>query len=86
MYDFLDKLINAALPRLRDFQGISAEAFDGRGNYTLGLKEQLVFPEIEYDKVDKIRGMEITIVTSARNDQEGRQLLAKLGMPFKTTK
>jgi large subunit ribosomal protein L5 len=86
MYDFLDKLINAALPRLRDFQGISAEAFDGRGNYTLGLKEQLVFPEIEYDKVDKIRGMEITIVTSARNDQEGRQLLAMLGMPFKTNK
>jgi large subunit ribosomal protein L5 len=86
MYDFLDKLINVALPRLRDFQGVSAESFDGRGNYTLGLREQLVFPEIEYDKVDKIRGMEITIVTTARTDQEGRRLLAQLGMPFKTAK
>jgi len=86
MYDFLDKLINVALPRLRDFQGVSAESFDGRGNYTLGLREQLVFPEIEYDKVDKIRGMEITIVTTARTDQEGRRLLALLGMPFKTAK
>jgi large subunit ribosomal protein L5 len=86
MWDFLDKLINIALPRLRDFQGISSEAFDGRGNYTLGLREQLVFPEIDYDKVDKIRGMEITIVTTARTDQEGRRLLALLGMPFKTTK
>jgi large subunit ribosomal protein L5 len=80
---FLDKLINVALPRLRDFQGISAEAFDGRGNYTLGLREQLVFPEIDYDKVDKVRGMEISIVTTARSDQEGRRLLALLGMPFK---
>jgi large subunit ribosomal protein L5 len=80
---FLDKLINVALPRLRDFQGISADAFDGRGNYTLGLREQLVFPEIDYDKVDKVRGMEISIVTTACSDQEGRRLLALLGMPFK---
>jgi large subunit ribosomal protein L5 len=83
MNTFLDKLINVALPRLRDFQGISADAFDGRGNYTLGLREQLVFPEIDYDKVDKVRGMEISIVTTARSDQEGRRLLALLGMPFK---
>ncbi len=83
MYYFLDKLINVALPRIRDFQGISADAFDGRGNYTLGLREQLVFPEIDYDKVDKLRGMEITIVTTATTDQEGRRLLALLGMPFK---
>src|SRR5690348_17600159 len=80
---FLDKLINVALPRLRDFQGISADAFDGRGNYTLGLREQLVFPEIDYDKVDKVRGMEITIVTTAHTDEEGRRLLALLGMPFR---
>jgi large subunit ribosomal protein L5 len=80
---FLDKLINVALPRLRDFQGVSTDAFDGRGNYTLGLREQLVFPEIDYDKVDKVRGMEISIVTTARSDQEGRRLLALLGMPFK---
>src|SRR5690242_19731336 len=83
MYYFLDKLINVALPRLRDFQGVSPEAFDGRGNYTLGLREQLVFPEIDYDKVDKLRGMEVSIVTTARTDQEGRRLLALLGMPFK---
>jgi large subunit ribosomal protein L5 len=83
MYVFLDKLINVALPRLRDFQGISPEAFDGRGNYTLGLREQLVFPEIDYDKVDKVRGMEVNIVTTARTDEEGRRLLALLGMPFK---
>jgi large subunit ribosomal protein L5 len=83
MYYFLDKLINVALPRIRDFQGISADAFDGRGNYTLGLREQLVFPEIDYDKIDKLRGMEISIVTTARSDQEGRRLLALLGMPFK---
>ena len=83
MYHFLDKLMSVALPRIRDFQGISAEAFDGRGNYTLGLREQLVFPEIDYDKVDKLRGMEITIVTTATTDQEGRRLLALLGMPFK---
>jgi large subunit ribosomal protein L5 len=83
MYLFLDKLINVALPRLRDFQGVSADAFDGRGNYTLGLREQLVFPEIDYDKVDKLRGMEVSIVTTARSDEEGRRLLALLGMPFK---
>lgn len=83
MYDFLDKLVNVALPRLRDFQGISADAFDGRGNYTLGIREQLVFPEINYDKIDKVRGMEITVVTTARNDEEGRRLLSLLGMPFK---
>jgi large subunit ribosomal protein L5 len=83
MYYFLDKLISAALPRLRDFQGVSADAFDGRGNYTLGLREQLVFPEIDYDKVDKVRGMEISVVTTAHTDQEGRRLLALMGMPFK---
>ena len=83
MFYFLDKLINVALPRLRDFQGVSPEAFDGRGNYTLGLREQLVFPEIDYDKVDKLRGMEVSIVTTARTDQEGRRLLALMGMPFK---
>jgi large subunit ribosomal protein L5 len=83
MYHFLDKLINVALPRIRDFQGVSSEAFDGRGNYTLGLREQLVFPEIDYDKVDKVRGMEISIVTTARTDEEGRQLLKLMGMPFK---
>jgi large subunit ribosomal protein L5 len=83
MYQFLDKLINVALPRLRDFQGVSQDAFDGRGNYTLGLREQLVFPEIDYDKVDKVRGMEVSIVTTARTDQEGRRLLALMGMPFK---
>ncbi|GAC1389524.1 MAG: 50S ribosomal protein L5 [Ktedonobacteraceae bacterium] len=83
MYQFLDKLINVALPRIRDFQGISAEAFDGRGNYTLGLREQLVFPEIDYDKVDKVRGMEVSIVTTARTDEEGRRLLRLMGMPFK---
>ncbi|MCI0521353.1 MAG: 50S ribosomal protein L5 [Chloroflexi bacterium] len=83
MWSFLDRLINIALPRVRDFRGITPDAFDGRGNYTLGLREQLVFPEIEYDKIDKLRGMEICIVTTARTDEEGRQLLAKLGMPFK---
>jgi large subunit ribosomal protein L5 len=83
MYHFLDKLMNVALPRLRDFQGVSAEAFDGRGNYTLGLREQLVFPEIDYDKVDKVRGMEVSIVTTARTDEEGRRLLKLMGMPFK---
>ncbi|HEY6285314.1 MAG TPA: 50S ribosomal protein L5 [Ktedonobacteraceae bacterium] len=83
MYYFLDKLINVALPRLRDFQGVSPEAFDGRGNYTLGLREQLVFPEIDYDKVDKVRGMEVSIVTTARTDEEGRRLLKLMGMPFK---
>ncbi len=83
MYYFLDKLMNVALPRLRDFQGVSPEAFDGRGNYTLGLREQLVFPEIDYDKVDKARGMEVSIVTTARSDEEGRQLLRLMGMPFR---
>ena len=83
MYQFLDKLMNVALPRLRDFQGVSADAFDGRGNYTLGLKEQLVFPEIDYDKVDKVRGMEVSIVTTARTDEEGRRLLKLMGMAFK---
>src|SRR5512139_2524629 len=83
MWSFLDRLLNVALPRVRDFRGISPDAFDGRGNYTLGLREQLVFPEIEYDKIDKLRGLEISIVTTARNDEEGRQLLQMLGMPFK---
>jgi large subunit ribosomal protein L5 len=82
MYEFLDRLMNAALPRLRDFRGVSPNSFDGRGNYTLGLREQLIFPEIDYDKIDKIRGMEVTIVTSARTDQEARRLLELLGMPF----
>ncbi len=83
MWSFLDRLMNIALPRVRDFRGISADAFDGRGNYTLGLREQLVFPEIEYDKIDKIRGLEVSIVTTARTDDEARQLLLMLGMPFR---
>ncbi len=83
MWSFLDRLMNIVLPRVRDFRGVSAEAFDGRGNYTIGLREQLIFPEIEYDKIDKIRGMEITIVTSAANDDQARALLQMLGMPFK---
>jgi large subunit ribosomal protein L5 len=83
MWSFLDRLMNIALPRVRDFRGVSADAFDGRGNYTLGLREQLVFPEIEYDKIEKLRGLEISIITTARNDDEGRQLLRLLGMPFK---
>jgi large subunit ribosomal protein L5 len=83
MWAFLDRLVNIALPRVRDFRGVSPNAFDGRGNYTLGLREQLVFPEIEYDKIDKLRGLEISIVTTARNDEEGRVLLTLLGMPFK---
>lgn len=83
MWAFLDRLMNVALPRVRDFRGVSPDAFDGRGNYTLGLKDQLVFPEIEYDKIDKLRGMEITIVTTARTDDEARALLQLLGMPFK---
>jgi large subunit ribosomal protein L5 len=78
----LDKLFNVSLPRVRDFRGVSNKAFDGRGNYTLGLKEQLIFPEIEYDKVDKIRGMDIVIVTTAKSDEEARELLTQLGMPF----
>ncbi len=82
MYEFLDRLLNIALPRIRDFQGVSPNAFDGRGNYTLGLREQLLFPEIEYDKIDKIRGMEVSVVTTARTDEEGRRLLTLFGMPF----
>lgn len=82
MYFFLDKLMNVALPRVRDFHGVSASAFDGRGNYALGLKEQLIFPEIEYDKVDKVHGMDIIIVTTAKTDEEARELLRLLGMPF----
>ena len=82
MYDFLDRLVNLALPRVRDFRGVPADAFDGRGNYTLGLREQLIFPEIEYDKIDKLRGLEVTIVTTAKTDDEGRALLRLFGMPF----
>jgi large subunit ribosomal protein L5 len=83
MWSFLDRLMNIALPRVRDFRGVSPNSFDGRGNYTLGFREQLVFPEIEYDKIDKLRGLEVTIVTTARNDDHGRQLLQMLGMPFR---
>jgi len=83
MWDFLDRLMNIVLPRVRDFRGVSAEAFDGRGNYTLGLREQIIFPEIEYDKVDKVRGMEITIVTTAPSDDQATMLLQLLGMPFR---
>jgi large subunit ribosomal protein L5 len=82
MYDFFDKLVNAVLPRLQDFQGVPTDAFDGRGNYTLGFKEQIYFPEIEYDKIDKARGLGISIVTTAENDENGRHLLELLGMPF----
>ncbi len=82
MWAFLDRLVNVALPRVRDFRGVPSESFDGRGNYTLGLREQLVFPEIEYDKIDKVRGLEITVVTTAADDEQGRRLLALLGMPF----
>ena len=83
MYDFVYKLFNVALPRVRDFRGVSKNSFDGRGNYSMGIKEQLIFPEIEYDKVDKIRGMDIIFVTSAKTDEEARELLTLLGMPFK---
>jgi large subunit ribosomal protein L5 len=83
MYEFLDRLLNVSLPRVRDFKGISGKAFDGKGNYTLGIKEQLIFPEINYDTVDKIKGMNITIVTNAKTDEEGRALLKYLGMPFR---
>jgi large subunit ribosomal protein L5 len=83
LWDFLDRVINIVMPRQRDFQGISPDSFDGRGNYSLGLREQLVFPEIDYDKIDKIRGMEITIVTTANTDEEARRLLALMDMPFK---
>lgn len=83
MYDFLDRLINLSLPRIRDFRGISPKSFDGRGNYTLGVREQLIFPEVEYDKIDQIRGMDISIITTASNDEEGRALLKEMGMPFR---
>ncbi|MBS1961950.1 MAG: 50S ribosomal protein L5 [Bdellovibrionales bacterium] len=83
MYEFLDRLMNVALPRVRDFKGVSAKSFDGRGNYSLGLREQIIFPEINYDKVDKIRGMTITIATTAKNNEQARALLAELGMPFR---
>jgi large subunit ribosomal protein L5 len=82
MYEFLDKLVNAVLPRMHEFQGVSPDSFDGRGNYTLGLKEQIFFPEIDYDKIDKVRGLEISIITTAETDEEGRHLLELLGMPF----
>lgn len=82
MWSFLDRLMNTALPRVRDFRGVSANAFDGRGNYTLGLRDQLIFPEVEYDKIDKLRGMEVTIVTTAKNDDQARVMLQLLGMPF----
>lgn len=83
MYEFLDRLINLALPRVRDFRGVSSDAFDGRGNYALGIKEQTIFPEIEYDKIDKVRGMEVNIVTTAKTDEEARELLRAMGMPFR---
>jgi large subunit ribosomal protein L5 len=83
MYDFLEKVMNVALPRIRDFKGVSSTAFDGRGNYNLGLKEQVIFPEINYDKIDKIRGMDICIVTTAKSDEEAKSLLQRFGMPFK---
>ena len=83
MYDFLSKLVNVALPRVRDFRGVSGKAFDGRGNYSLGIKEHLIFPEIDYDKIDKIKGMNITVVTTAKTDAEGKALLKQFGMPFK---
>ena len=82
MYDFLDRLVNLALPRVRDFRGINADSFDGRGNYALGIKEQIIFPEIEYDKVDKVRGMDVIVVTTAKTDEEARELLRLFGMPF----
>jgi large subunit ribosomal protein L5 len=82
-YEFLDRLLNVALPRVRDFKGVSPKAFDGKGNYTLGVKEQIIFPEINYDRVEKIKGLNITVVTTARNDEEGRVLLRHLGMPFR---
>ena len=83
MYEFLDRLMNVSLPRVRDFKGVSGKAFDGMGNYTLGIKEQLIFPEINYDSVDKIKGLNITVVTSAKNDEEGKALLKHMGMPFR---
>jgi large subunit ribosomal protein L5 len=83
MYDFLNRLVNIVLPRVRDFRGVSPQAFDGRGNYSLGIKEQTIFPEIEYDKIDKIRGLEVVIVTTAKTDEEARELLKSMGMPFR---
>ena len=83
MYEFLDRLVNLALPRVRDFRGVSAESFDGRGNYALGIKEQIIFPEIEYDKIDKVRGMDVIITTTAKTDEEARELLRLFNMPFK---
>jgi large subunit ribosomal protein L5 len=83
MYDFFDKLVNVALPRVRDFRGVSGKAFDGYGNYTLGIKEHIIFPEIDYDKIEKIKGLNICVVTTAKNDEEGKELLKLLGMPFK---
>jgi large subunit ribosomal protein L5 len=85
MYEFVDRLTSAAMPRIRDFRGVSPNSFDGRGNYTLGLREQLMFPEIDYDRIDKTRGLEVSFVTTARNDEEGRRLLQLLGMPFAKT-
>ena len=82
MYDFFDRLVNAVLPRMREFQGVPRGAFDGRGNYTLGLREQIIFPEVDYDKVDKVRGLEVSVITTAKTDEEGRHLLELLGMPF----
>ena len=82
MWEFLDRMVNAALPRIRDFRGVSLKAFDGRGNFSLGIREQLIFPEIEYDKVDRVRGLQVNIITSAHNDEEGKRLLELLGMPF----
>ena len=84
MYEFLDRLVNLALPRVRDFRGVSANAFDGRGNYSLGIKEQIIFPEIEYDKIDKVRGMDVIIVTTAKTDEEARELLRLFNMPYET--
>ncbi len=86
MYDFLDRLFNVALPRVRDFRGVSPDAFDGRGNYTLGIREHLIFPEVDYDKVDRVRGLEVTIVTTAETDEEARELLRLLGMPFRRSR
>ena len=85
MYDFLDRLVNLALPRVRDFRGVNANSFDGRGNYALGIREQIIFPEIDYDKIDKVRGMDIIVVTTARTDEEARELLTLFGMPFART-
>ena len=82
MYDFFEKLVNAALPRIREFQGVSPDGFDGRGNYTLGVKEQIIFPEVDYDKIDKARGLEVSIITTANTNEEGKHLLEALGMPF----